>query len=207
MYCSIPFIPDDRKLLCCQDAAAEIEPRSNISIFYFESHWNELVKNEKKGRNEKESPGKQRQQTKMAFCATSSLWGSLPHTEPFTPAAAHHEPGLDTVRGPGLDAPQTPASCTNSRLHHALMHTTRWYQQINCNSGDIKQVLLQCIHPLNVRNQITEVPFTSTDFYALLSSHVFFIFALHVKDIIILIIHLQFMILSFIRTYLQMDKT
>lgn len=49
MYCSMPFIPDDRKLLCCQDAAAEIEGRSNISIFQFESHWNELVKNEKKG--------------------------------------------------------------------------------------------------------------------------------------------------------------
>lgn len=60
MYCSEPFIPDDRKLLCCQDAAAEIEGRSNISIFQFESHWNELVKNEKKGKNEKESAGKQR---------------------------------------------------------------------------------------------------------------------------------------------------
>ncbi len=40
----MPFIPDDRKLLCCQDAAAEIEGKSNISIFQFESHWNELVK-------------------------------------------------------------------------------------------------------------------------------------------------------------------
>ena len=38
MYCSMPFIPDDRKLLCCQDAGAEIEGRSNISIFQFESH-------------------------------------------------------------------------------------------------------------------------------------------------------------------------
>lgn len=50
MYCSMPFIPDDRKLLCCQDAAAEIEGKSNISIFQFESHWNELVKWKKKKR-------------------------------------------------------------------------------------------------------------------------------------------------------------
>lgn len=28
MYCSMPFIPDDRKLLCCQDAAAGIEGKA-----------------------------------------------------------------------------------------------------------------------------------------------------------------------------------
>lgn len=38
MYYSMPFIPDDRKVLCCQDAAVEIEGKSNISIFQFESH-------------------------------------------------------------------------------------------------------------------------------------------------------------------------
>jgi len=75
----MPFIPDDRKLLCCQDAAAEIEGRSNISIFQFESHWNELVKmgekKKKKEENEKESPGKQKGANKdtIFFCRESTL--------------------------------------------------------------------------------------------------------------------------------------
>lgn len=65
MYCSMPFIPDDRKLLCCQDAATEIEGRSNISIFQFESHWNELVKNEKRGKMKKNPLLNKGEQTKM----------------------------------------------------------------------------------------------------------------------------------------------
>lgn len=73
MYCSMPFIPDDRKLLCCQDAAAEIEGKSNISIFQFESHWNELVKWKKK--EKKKSRGKQRGANKdtLYFLAPSPL--------------------------------------------------------------------------------------------------------------------------------------
>lgn len=65
MYCSMPFIPDDRKLLCCQDATAQIEGRSNISIFQFESHWNELVKKKKKGVKWKKSPSKQKRTNKV----------------------------------------------------------------------------------------------------------------------------------------------
>lgn len=68
MYCSMPFIPDDRKLLCCQDAAAEIEGRSNISIFQFESHWNELVKMKKKGGEMRKNPLINKgEQTKIPF--------------------------------------------------------------------------------------------------------------------------------------------
>ena len=45
MFCSMPFILDDRKLRCCQDAAAaaEIEGRSHISIFRLESYSNEFA--------------------------------------------------------------------------------------------------------------------------------------------------------------------
>lgn len=43
MFCSMPFILDDRKLLCCQDAAAEIEGRSHISILQLESYSNEFA--------------------------------------------------------------------------------------------------------------------------------------------------------------------
>lgn len=41
----MPFILDDRKLRCCQDAAAaaEIEGRSHISIFQLESYSNEFA--------------------------------------------------------------------------------------------------------------------------------------------------------------------
>lgn len=41
----MPFILDDRKLLCCQDAAAEIEGRSYVSILWLESYSNEFVGN------------------------------------------------------------------------------------------------------------------------------------------------------------------
>ena len=45
MFCSMPFILDDRKLRWCQDAAAaaEIEGRSHISIFRLESYSNEFA--------------------------------------------------------------------------------------------------------------------------------------------------------------------
>lgn len=45
MFCSMPFILDDRKLRCCQDAAAaaEIEGRRHISIFRLESYSNEFA--------------------------------------------------------------------------------------------------------------------------------------------------------------------
>lgn len=41
----MPFILDDRKLRCCQDAAAaaEIEGRSRVSIFRLESYSNEFA--------------------------------------------------------------------------------------------------------------------------------------------------------------------
>lgn len=54
IYCSMPFIPDDRKLLCCQDAAAEIEGKSNFHFPVWKAlKW--ISKMEKKNR-----PGKQR---------------------------------------------------------------------------------------------------------------------------------------------------
>lgn len=51
MFCSMPFILDDRKLLCCQDAAAEIEGRSHISILQLESYSNEFAERGKKSRD------------------------------------------------------------------------------------------------------------------------------------------------------------
>lgn len=51
MFCSMPFILDDRKLLCCQDAAAEIEGRSHISILQLESYSNEFAERRKKSRD------------------------------------------------------------------------------------------------------------------------------------------------------------
>lgn len=78
MYCSMPFIPDDRKLLCCQDAGAEIEGRSNISIFQIESHWNELVKMEKRGKMRKNPLVNKWEQTKIPFSFAENPPSSFP---------------------------------------------------------------------------------------------------------------------------------
>lgn len=99
MYCSMPFIPDDRKLLCCQDAATEIEGRSNISIFQFESHWNELVKERggiekgKRGKMKKNPLLNKREQTKMSFfCRAPTPY--LISFLFFTPTVANHTLGF-----------------------------------------------------------------------------------------------------------------
>lgn len=71
MFCSMPFILDDRKLLCCQDAAAEIEGRSHISILQLESYSNEFAERGEKSRD------KQMRINRVPF-SSLSLSRSLP---------------------------------------------------------------------------------------------------------------------------------